>query len=266
MQLKDGGMDIFYIDESNDKNIYIATAIAIPFLRQIDGVWHLLWTDYLEKMIDWRRGLAQNLRIPKDKELHGTKLARGRGNYLDGIGQIPPDECAAFYQKILCRIDFLLEASVISVAGTGAGKIFNLRRLERVMLILFQRMRRQCVARNVNAMVFFDEGHPEYRSLYRRSMKNLPTGSTYGGMRNLPLDMFVKDGNNKNSRHCQFTQLADLIAYAALCKIRHEQHLMPEKDIQRQLHRIYESLPPLVRNSKVSARGDGLVWLDGQPL
>lgn len=264
MKMRDGGIDIFYIDESNDKNFYVATAVAIPFLRQIDGAWQFLWADYLQDFKDWRRAIADDLHIPTKKELHGTKLARGRGNYLDGEAQIAPDHCAAVYQKILGAMDFLPAASIITVAGSGEGKFFGLSRIERVMLVLFQRMRSQCLARDVNAMVFFDEGHPEYRSLYRRCQKHLPTGSRFGPHRNLPLDMFIKDGNDKISRHCHFTQLADLTAYAALCKIRHEQNLMPAQDIMRHLHQLYDALPHHVRNAKVSARGDGLVWLGAQ--
>ncbi|MFD0936398.1 hypothetical protein [Methylobacterium trifolii] len=67
------------------------------------------------------------------------------------------------------------------------------------MYKLFQRMRTQCERRNVNAIVFFDEGHPEYRKIYRQSQVYPATGSSIGAWKsgkstqNLPLDMFFKD-------------------------------------------------------------------------
>lgn len=90
-------------------------------------------------------------------------------------------------------INWIPNASVITVVGQRGYQMYGHDRLERVMYAFFQRMRNQCVARSVNAMTFFDQGHPEYRRLYRRARINLPTGSMFRlATRNLPLDMFVK--------------------------------------------------------------------------
>lgn len=148
------------------------------------------------------------------------------------------------YRQILGDVDFVPDGSIITVVGTRGPQMFGHDRLERVMYALFQRMRLQCNARRVNAMVFFDQGHPEYRALYRRATVNLPTGSHYNiEPRNLPLDMFVKDGNEKNSKFCQFTQLADLVAYAALAKLRHERNEMEPEQQALGLHTLYDALP-----------------------
>ncbi len=78
-------------------------------------------------------------------------------------------------------------------------------------------------------MTFFDQGHQEYRQLYRMAQVHLPTGSMLGSWgakatKNMPLDMFVKDANEKNSKYCFFTQVADIIAYAAFLKIKGERN------------------------------------------
>ena len=131
-------------------------------------------------------------------------------------------------------------------------------RLERVMYALFQRMRTQCQKRGTNAMVFFDQGHDEYRKLYRRACVNLPTRSRFGNSRNLPPSMFIKDGNDKNSKHCLFTQLADLVSYAALAKVRHESEVMDPSQEAINLHQIYGGLRADEKN--LSAGGaDGIV-------
>jgi hypothetical protein len=258
MLLRPGGIDVFYIDESHDRNQYVVTAVAVPFLRQVEANWQIIWPDQLAAAKAWRRRIADELKIPTRKELHATKLVGGRGNYLFGKRQIARANAAEVYGGILSRVNFLPEGSVITVAGTPGPQMYGRDRLERVMYALFQRMRRQCVARDVNAMVFFDEGHPEYRTLYRQAMVHLMTGSRYGADRNLPLDMFVKDGNEKRSEHCLFTQLADLISYAALAKRRSETGELDEDHRHWGFHNIYDTLPNGVKNL-LAGGADGIV-------
>lgn len=255
-------MDVFYIDESNDRHLFAVTAVAVPFLRNADNLWQITWPDHLASAKQWRRGISADLKIPLSKELHGTKLVGGRGNFLFGKRQLKPQDAPSVYKEILRRATFLPPASVITVVGERGQEMFGHERLELVMHALFQRMRRQCDARSANAMVFFDQGHAEYRALYRRAMVNLPTGSRFGAPRNLPLDMFVKDGNEKNSANCLFTQLADLIAYAALAKRRHERGMLDPTQEANGLHTMYDALPAAVRNLKASGQfGDGMVRL-----
>src|SRR3546814_8797361 len=49
MRLRDGGIDVFYIDESHDNKTYVVTALAVPFLRRIDNVWTITWASHFEK-------------------------------------------------------------------------------------------------------------------------------------------------------------------------------------------------------------------------
>lgn len=262
MLLKPGGIDIFYIDESHDRTLFTVTAIAVSFLRQVEGVWQITWPAHLASAKEWRARLSRELKIPVNKELHGTKLANGRGQYVYGSRQIPANDVGRYYERILSSVDFLPPESVITVSGTRGPEMYGNARLQRVMYALFQRMRRQCEARRVNAMVFFDEGHPEYRTLYRRAMKHLPTGSRFGAQRDLPLDMFVKDGNFKNSKLCHFTQLADVIAYAAFLKMRHESGELEAPRVAAGLNRLYDSFPRGLKNLKASGTAsDGIVRL-----
>lgn len=258
MILRPGGLDVFYIDESNDSHLYVVTAIAIPFLRPNNGNWHLVWPDALEGAKDWRRKISHTHKIPMAKELHANKLVSGRGNYLYGDRQLKKQDAANVYKDILASVDFVPPESVITVAGTRGRTMYGHDRLERVMYALFQRMRSQCYARRVNAMAFFDQGHPEYRALFRRAMVNLPTGSRYGEERNLPLDMFVKDGNEKNSKYCLFTQLADLISYAALARLRYEAGSLDPVQEANSLHTLYEGVPNEMKNLRAGG-SDGIV-------
>jgi uncharacterized protein DUF3800 len=233
MHLRSGGMDVFYIDESNDAQLYVVTAVAVPFLRATEGVWQIVWPDYLTAAVAWRRRINKELGVPTSKELHGVKLASGRGRYFKGKYQFERPKAGAVYRQILQFADFLPNASVITISSKRDGRpLYGMTRLEAALHALFQRMRSQCNARDTNGFVFFDEGHDEYRRLYRRAQRYLPTGSRVAGLgwgggqptANYPLDMFTKDGNSKQSHHCHFTQLADLIAYSAFLKVKAERN------------------------------------------
>jgi hypothetical protein len=108
--------------------------------------------------------------------------------------------------------------------------------------------------RKRNAMVFFDQGHAEYRQMYRQARHFLPTGSALNDWgnghraRNFPLSMFTKDANFKESHQCHFTQLADLLSFAVLAKIRHEHGTLPPGQLQLASHTLYDAVPSSVLN------------------
>lgn len=256
--MRSGGIDIFYIDESNDKTLFAVTAIAIPFMRFVNERWEIVWPNYLTGAKAWRGAIADELKIPRTKELHAWKLVSARGNYLYGSRQLKKANAMTTYRRILSLADFVPDESVITVVGSRGPQMYGHERLERVMYALFQRMRRQCVERKCNAMAYFDQGHNEYRKLYRKAQLHLLTGSRFGAPRNLPLDMFVKDGNEKNSKHCLFTQLADLISYAALARVRHEKGVMEQTQQDIGLQYLYDGLPKRVKNLKAGG-ADGIV-------
>ncbi len=64
--------------------------------------------------------------------------------------------------------------------------------------------------------------------------------------------MFLEDGNEKNSKHCFFTQLADLIAYSAFLKVKEENGDLEPWQSQVSAGNIYESLPKQMLNIRAS--------------
>jgi hypothetical protein len=164
-------------------------------------------------------------------------------------------------------IDFLPDASIITTSTKRSSQtLYGSARLEAALHAVFQRMRNKCVARHTNAIVFFDAGHPEYRKAYRKAQIYLPTGSRRGGWAggaasmNLPLDMFTKDANEKDSKHCHFTQLADLIAYAAFLKLKHENGVLAPWQQACSLGNLYDHVPRPLINLRASTRSpDGIV-------
>lgn len=263
MKMLQNGIDIFYIDESHDRHVYVVTAMAIPFLRPSEGGPDLVWPEQFQAFKAWRKDVATGLNIPTRKELHGVKLAAGRGNFLKGKFNFHRPQAAKIYRALLGSLDFIPKESVMSVSADRGKSLYGNERLEAALYALFQRMRMQCSARKVNAMVFFDQGHPEYRKLYRQAQVFLSTGSNRGAWasgkptKNMPLDMFIKDGNEKNSSVCYFTQVVDLIAYAAFLKRKGEEGELTDWQSENNLGSLYDELPSSILNTRVQRFGKG---------
>jgi hypothetical protein len=258
MKLPDGGLDIFYIDESMDAEVFSMSAVAIPFLRIVEGTWTITWEDQFANIRQWRRDLSKSHEVPVAKELKGSKFASGRGRFRRGNHQLTRAEAATAYRHMLAQLGFLPTLSIITVIGTKAANLYGHSKLEALLYALLQRMRTACAKRNRAGMVFFDEGHGEYTKLYRKARVYLPTGSSQGGWgggnvsKNLPLDNFTKDGNIKQSQHSFFIQLADVVSFAALLKIRGEQRKLTPWQAQLGLEDLYDHIPVKVLNTRAS--------------
>lgn len=266
MLLKPGGIDIYYIDESHDSHRFVLTSVRTPFLRNVDGAWHIVWDAHLKLAKQWRKDIKTNLNIPTTKELHGTKLASCRGNFLHGKYNFKHKQAFLAYQQILMNMHMVPDGGIMCATAGRGRSLYGRERLEAAMYALFQRMRRDCIANQTNAFVFFDQGHPEYRRLYRMAQVYLPTGSSLGGWKggrsaNLPLDMFVKDGNEKNSALCYFTQCADLVAYAAFLKMKGEDGRLTTWQAAHSFETLFSSIPLVKINQNVSPSRDGIVRL-----
>lgn len=257
MKLLPGGIDVWYIDESTDRDFFAMSAVSVPFLRPVDGTWTLVWDDQFDNLREWRRELRRQHGIPVAKELKGTKLVAGRGRYA-GKHQLSPAAGANAYRWALANLGFLQPASIISVSGTKSSNLYGHSRLEAALYALLQRMRTAASKAQRNAFVFFDEGHGEYRTLYRKARVFLPTGSALGGWKsgqmskNLPLTAFTKDANIKKSDHCFFTQLADLLSFAVLAKVRAENKALPAAQVALSTNTLYDAIPATVLNLKAS--------------
>jgi hypothetical protein len=268
MRLAPDGIDVFYIDESGDRDVFVMTAVAIPFLRPDNGGWSLVWEEHFVKVRDWRRRTSRAHGIPVRKELHGNSLASGRGRYLLGQHQLQRSKAVPAYRSILGDLGFLQDAAIITVVGNRQTRLYGHINLEAALFALFQRMRRACEATDRQGLVFFDEGHGEYRTLYRKARKYLPTGSSAGlwntgqASRNLPLDNFTKDANFKDSKHSFFIQIADLLAYAAFLKIKGEGASLAGWQAALRADDLYDAVPARILNTRASSKDpQGLVRL-----
>ncbi len=67
MDMLPGGIDVFYIDESHDKHIYVVTALVVPFVRPTDEGIRIAWSDQFQLFKEWRKAIAEHLHIPITK-------------------------------------------------------------------------------------------------------------------------------------------------------------------------------------------------------
>lgn len=265
MELRAGGLDVFYIDESERFPLSVVTAVRVPLLRQVDGVWKFVWQDYLAKATAWRRALSVGHNIRSRAELHGYEILAHRGLLLKGWQNLRPDQAVALYSGALSTIDFLPDASIITAYATNKTELMGHKGIKAAMIGLFQRIRRQC-GPDINGLMLFDDGHPEYVSWFRQATKYLPTGSMHGGWSagkataNLPLDMFPKDANVKASRLSLFLQIADLIVYCARLKLEREMGTLSAKRERRGHADLYDTLNKAAINQAATGkRADKIV-------
>lgn len=265
MKLRENGLDIFYIDESEKTPLFVVTAVRVPFLRVVEGEWRFVWGDYLDKAVDWRRALSAKHSIRYRAELHAAEILTHHGVFKKSWENLAPLEATALCKDALKTVDFLAPESIITTFATDQSELFGEKRTNAAMLGLFQRIRRHC-GDHTNGMMIFDGGHPEYVNLYRKATKWLPTGSMLGGWSsgeatdNLALDMFPKDANLKASDQSLFLQIADMVCYCARLKLEHERGLLQEKRVKRGHSGIYDSLDRGTINRRATKRRkDGLV-------
>jgi hypothetical protein len=181
MRLERGGIDIYYVDESMDPDSFALSAIPVPLLREVEGSWGIVWQDHFENVRDWRRRAKNAHGLPVRKELKGSKLASGRGRFRDGKHQYTRAEAAVIMRSMLSDVGFLQPNGIITVVGDTRSRLYGHGRLEALVFALLQRMRTACDRARRCGLVFFDEGHGEYRKLYRKARVFLPTGSSHGG-------------------------------------------------------------------------------------
>ena len=252
MELRSGGLDIFYIDESERHPLSFVSSVRVPMIRYREGGWHFVWQEYLAKAVTWRKALSESHDIRFRAELHGSEILAHRGLLKKGRRNLRPDEAVALYEDALATLNFLPPGSVMTAFADGGSELMGHKGIKAAMLGLFQRIRRQCGS-NTNGLIIFDDGHPEYIAHYRRATKFLPTGSMHGGWAgsstaNLPLDMFPKDANLKASNLSLFLQVADLVVNSARLKVEKERGTLTQKRVGRGHGAIYDSLHTETKN------------------
>ncbi|MBM9594468.1 DUF3800 domain-containing protein [Roseitranquillus sediminis] len=268
MRFHPTGLCTVYADESDDKQRFVLAFVSIPTLAMQSGPAASAladkWKNYFRAAKGWRAELKRTHNIPVSKELKGSKLATGRNRYDGGTAPLYGRRAIAAYSYALSQLNFLPPQSVFSVYATRDYNMYGHRKLEASLYAAFQRIQSQNSATGQHALIIFDEGHGEYRTLYRKACVHLPTGSSQGGWvgqrsKNIPLTTTIKDANFKDSKTSHFIQIADLVAYATLVKARAELGALSDREKNLSVASLHDSIPRRVLNTKVKTGGtDGI--------
>jgi hypothetical protein len=261
-----GGVDIFYIDESAGDGVFLMASLRVPMIRPMKtGQAEMVWQDFYEKATSWRRSLSKNCHIRFHAELHGSELLTSKGKLHRTGRSLNRQESFDVYGRALETLSFLPDESLMACATTKNSTLFGTEKMTAALTALLQRIQRQTVHDDTCGMVFFDEGHNEYFRIYRKAQKYLPVGSAFGrwgastSTVNKPMKLFIEDGNPKSSKTSYLIQIADLVAYAALQKLKHEIRALSERRTQLDHHLLFDQIPKRVRNCRVQPkRGDGI--------
>ncbi len=121
MFLASGGIDVVYIDESGDDELFVVTSVTIPLLRPAEhGLWRFVWEDYLNLYRAFRTDLRNTHGIPVRKELHASKLVSGRG------ARHHPLSCKHFgrrHRRPLCCWTLMVSGGQGDRRGTAASDV-----------------------------------------------------------------------------------------------------------------------------------------------
>lgn len=265
-----------YADESDDKTRFVLAFLNVPTadIVEPESEWDALrlsnlWDDNFNRVVIWRQYLRDKYGIPIAKELKGRKLAKGQNRYKKGKEPLYGPPAVRAYKDALGQLSFLPDQSIFSICATRGYNLYGYYKLEASLNAAFQRIETQNKKMGQRSLLMFDEGHGEYRTLFRKACRYLPTGSRMGHWTdgrstvNKPLTTTIEDVNFKDSRQSHFIQIADLIAYATLLKVKAECGKLTEKESRLHLGTLHDAIPRNLLNTKVHTGGnDGIKRLE----
>lgn len=203
-------MNLFYIDESYDQDIFVYSAINIPIEN---------WLDIFKQIKKFRKHLKVKYSIKLYKELHATDFVNGRGNI--SIKYVPKALRRQIFKDTLKFISNLKNISIFNAVATHNNDKPQIA-LER----LINRINRTMEHKNRYAILIIDRGKErEITKLIRKISVHNPIPSQYGlwhetqqSSKNIPIDKIIEDPFFKDSERSYFIQLADFCAYSLLCR------------------------------------------------
>lgn len=176
------------------------------------------WPKAFEDFLKFRRELRDEFKIRTSDEIKANYLLHDGGN-VGKLG-LSFDQKREIYQRHMHLVQTLRAQAFAVLIDKQLPKY---RRAEPRAIVevawfyLAQRLERACRGGLISLMVIHDEGdNAEVRRCLRRARRNLWTQEHYGGAyRRLPGLPLVDDPVPRQSHHSYFTQMADLVAYAA---------------------------------------------------
>jgi len=213
---------IAYVDESGNigtpgSHTYTLACVFLAAER---------WPDVFDRLIDHRRGLHREFRIPVRSELKANYLIRGKGP-LWGL-HLSEDQRQAIYRSLM-RVQAQVELQTFAIVINKAELLQRERDespREVAWEFLIQRLERLTTTTRIPLMLVHDEGEgAAVRKIARKARRAGSAGSAFGtGHLARPARLLIDDPIPRDSRQSYFVQLADVSAYAAFRRIHPPRH------------------------------------------
>jgi hypothetical protein len=149
--LREGGIDIFYLDESARHPNFFVTGVRVPFLRKLSGNWTFVWEETHDAADKWRRALSRKHHIKFRNELHAHEILGRKGLLHRDNRNLSVDEAYGLYRDALESLAFLQTTSILTVSASTNSQIAGSRGMEACLHAMFQRIGKQVDADNVTA-------------------------------------------------------------------------------------------------------------------
>jgi hypothetical protein len=216
----------------------------------------LRWPDVFDNIIDYRRFLRDQFRIPVRAEIKANFLLRNGGP----LRPLHLSEAARFrvYRGLLRLQDKLdLRAFAVVIHKERLPAVLDPREVAWEYLI--QRLERFTEKGSTRALLIHDEGEGALvRSLVRRARRIGSAGSAFGtGSLRRPARLLLDDPVMRKSHESYLLQLADLNAYAAFRRL----YAPPPRPVQIVPQSMWEELGDarLAEVNKLSGGPPGIV-------
>lgn len=168
------------------------------------------WTSILRSWLDTRRRLWRESGVPATRELHTTEYVNGRGRISSRFPDRHRHEGVEHWKDLGREVAARCLETLRSAEGLSVGAVFRQGAPERLAqtrrdayAALIDRFERELLDADALGMVFMDGDGSD--SSYRKAHRALK----------LDQRRVVEDAIHLDSRHSQFEQMADLVAWSA---------------------------------------------------
>lgn len=187
---------LFYVDDSGASD----TRTVVFGWVELDVT---AWRPVLRSWLDWRSELQRTIGIPTDYELHATKFAGGRGHPTGTDWDAHKAERLPIIADALNTIATMPGLSVGTVYARAADRRGYRDLKARAYAELVHTLDERLTTAGESGMIVMDgDGtDPTYRAAHRELK--------------LVSRSLIEDPFFHTSRHSQWVQMADLVAYAA---------------------------------------------------
>ncbi|MEV8223100.1 DUF3800 domain-containing protein [Dietzia maris] len=172
------------------------------------------WPEAHEQTVQFRKSIRESFGVQVRSELKANYLIRSSGTirHLD----LAPSQRGLIYRYHLRHVERLGGLAFTVLIDKTKEWTSPRKCREDAWKLMIERLETHSRKSGQVIMVFHDIGENDLvRRIFRRSRKFLPVGNHYGGGYTMrQADLLIEDPVPRDSAHCYFIQMADLIAYA----------------------------------------------------